>query len=100
AGETAGDCLAGVLARLQRDGAELRQHLPGLRVRDCRDVAHREELVPAGNVELGPDPDPVAALELEAERADELVAAQPGSPHERVGLQLLSTGKRDARRRD
>ena len=82
------DRLAGVLAGLERDRAELRQDLLGLRVRDRGDVADGVDLRMIRDGELRPDADPVAALELEPERLDELVPLQAGAPDERVRLEL------------
>ena len=48
----------------------------------------RVDLGMAGEREIGPDADAVAALQLEPERLDELVALQAGAPDERVRLEL------------
>src|SRR3954451_7522150 len=81
------DRLAGVLAGLQRDGAELRQDLRRLRIGDRGDVADREDLRMRGDPQLLVHGDAIAARELEAEGADQRVPLQSGAPDERVGRQ-------------
>ena len=78
------DRLAGVLSGLQRDRPELRQDLAGLRVGDRGHVAEHVHLGVVGQGEIRADGDAVAALQLEPERLDELVALQPGAPDQRV----------------
>ena len=89
-----------MLPRLERDRAELRQDLPGLRIRDRGDVADGVDLRMTRDREIRPDADPVAALEVEPERLDELVALQACAPDERVRGDLRPGLQRDARGRD
>ena len=77
-------------ARLERDRAELRQHLVGLRVGDPRDVADREHLGMARDAEIRLGGDAVAPLQLEPERLGERIRLQPGAPDERVRLEHLA----------
>ena len=73
---------------LQRDRAELRQHLVRLRVGDPRDVADREHLGVAGEAQVRPDGDAVASLELDAERRCTIgLRLQARAPDERVRVQ-------------
>src|SRR6476620_882845 len=67
AGDLAGDCLAGVLARLARPRAELWQPLIRLRVGDRGDVTDRVDLRVRRNSKLFVDADPVAPDELKPE---------------------------------
>src|SRR5205823_3837511 len=66
--DAAGDRLAGVLAGLERDRAELRQDLFRLLVEDRRGVAEHVDLGMVGQREIRSYTDSVAALQLEAER--------------------------------
>ena len=77
AGDEAGDRLADVLTRLQRDRAELRQHLLGLRVGDRRDVADGVDLGMVRDAELARPPNRLPRCELESEPVDERVALSP-----------------------
>ena len=89
-----------VLAGLQRDRAELRQDLLGLRVRDRGDVADGVDLRMTRDREIRSDADPVAALELEPERLDERVALEARAPDERVRRDLRAGLQRHAGGRD
>ena len=51
-------------------------------------------------LEIRPDRDPLAALELDAERLDDRLRLQAGAPDERVRVQHLARLQRHARRRD
>ena len=90
----------GALAGLERDRAELRQHVVRLRVGDPGDVADGEHLGMARDAEIGLGSDAVRPLELEPERVGERVRLQPCAPDERVGLEHLAGLERDPRRLD
>src|SRR3954454_19065107 len=64
-GDSAGDCFASVLARLERNRAELRQHLIRLRVVDRGEIADRVDLVVRGYTKLFVDSYPFAPAKLE-----------------------------------
>ena len=88
AGDEPGDVLAGALARLQRDRAELRQHLVRLRVGDPGDVADREHLRMAREAEVGPDRrSRFPRSSSTPSDCDERVRLQARAPHERVRLE-------------
>ena len=76
----------GVLAGLERDRAELRQHVVRLRVGDPGDVADGEHLGMAGDAEVRFGRDPVAVLQLDPERVDDRAGLQARAPDQRVRL--------------
>ena len=94
------DVLPRPFARLQRDRAELGEHLVRLRVGDRSDVAERVDLGVIRHCELRRDADAVAPLQLEPERLHEPIPGEAGAPDERVRFELGTRLERDARGRD
>ena len=96
----ANDVLAGVLFRLQRDGAELRQDLAGLRVGDPGDVADREDLRVPGKAEIRLRRDAASSLQFDAEGLGDWTRLQPRPPDERMRLEHFPGLQRHPGRRD
>jgi hypothetical protein len=80
-----GDRFARVLAGLERNRAELWQDT--VLVGDRRDVTECVHLRVIGEAELWADGDAVSPLELDPERAHELVSPEAGAPDERVRVE-------------
>ena len=73
-----------MLARLERNRAELRQDLRGFLIPDGGDIAHDVDLRVLGNSKLLVHTYPIPPLELEPERLDNCVPLQPRALHERL----------------